>query len=182
MKALLVPTLFLITAASTWSADPPPNELVAKLTATIREHCPDAQVAVTNGLFTANYGTMMFTLHPRQMTGELLAKTRQVEGPNFKGFVLTVGVEKGPYRGQAWIPQELHGPYYPTFINGPPTEDGTNHYWITFSYGTRLDPKLKQAVLDALPGGNFQQGGAANGSQPVPSQTNGASSTAGSRR
>jgi hypothetical protein len=57
----------------------------------------------------------------------------------------------GPYAGQAMVPQELHGPYYPTFINAPPTEDGGNHYWISFSYGSRLGPGLKQAIFDALP-------------------------------
>ena len=66
-----------------------------------------------------------------------------------------MGVENGPYQGQPVIPQELHGPYYPTFIDGPPTGDGTNHYWITFSNGSGLDPKLKQAIFDALPGGKF---------------------------
>ena len=167
MKSQSVAALVVAVATMTCSAGPPPDALVEKLTAAIREHCPDAEIAVTNGLFTAKYGTMMFTIHPRLMTGEVLAKTRQEEGPNFKGFVLTVGVEDGPYRGQPMIPQELHGPYYPTFVNGPPTDDGANHYWITFSYGTRLDPLLKQAILDALPKGNFQPGGKANGSRPI---------------
>ncbi len=86
------------------------------------------------------------------MTGEISSETQQREGPNFQGFLLTVNVEKGRYEGQAVIPQELRGPYFPTFIDGPATEDGKNHYWITFSYGGRLDPKLKQAVFAALPG------------------------------
>jgi hypothetical protein len=161
MKTLAIGTVILATAALKCFADPPPAELVGKLTAVVREHCPDAQIALTNGLFTAKSGTMIFKLHPRQMTGEILTNTFQEEGPNYKGFVLTVGVENGAYQGQAVVPQELHGPYYPTFLAAPPTEDGTNHYWITFSYGSRLDPKLKQAVLDVLPKGIFWPDGTA---------------------
>ena len=92
------------------------------------------------------------------MTGEFSPKTYQQEGPNFRGFLLTVTVQKGRYEGQAVVPQELHGPYFPTYISAPMTEDGKNHYWITFSYGGRLDPKLKQAIFAALPGGKFQSG------------------------
>jgi hypothetical protein len=157
MKTLIIGTLILATAALKCFADPPP-ELVAKLTAAIHEHCPNAQIVVTNGLFTAKSGTMMFTLHTRQMTGEILTNTFQEEGPNYKGFVLNVEVEKGPYMGQAFGAQELRGPYYPTFIDAPPTEDGTNHYWITFSYGGGLDPKLKQAIFHALSITTFQSG------------------------
>jgi len=162
MKTLIIGTLVLATAALKTFADPPPAGLVTKLTAVIHEHCPDAQIAVTNGMFTAKSGTMMFTLHGIQMTGEILTNTFQEEGPNYKGFILNVEVEKGPYMGQAFGAQEHRGPYYPTFITFPRTEDGTNHYWITFAYGGGLDPKLKQAVFDALPGKISLPDGAAN--------------------
>jgi hypothetical protein len=158
MKTLIIGTLVLATAALKSFADPPQAELVGKLTAAIRERCPEAQIVVTNGLFTAKSGTMMFTLHTRQMTGEILTNTFQKEGPNYTGFVLNVEVEKGPYRGQAFGAQELRGPYYPTFIANPPTEDGTNHYWITFSYGGGLDPKLKQTIFHALSISTSQSG------------------------
>ena len=151
LKSLLISTFVFAATMLRCLAEPPPDALVEKLTAIIRKHCPDAKFEVTNGLFTAKYGTMWFELYVRQMTGEILPKTRQEEGPNFKGFVLKIGVEKGPYAGQPVIPQELQGPYYPTFIDGPPTEEGSNHYWIRFSYGSRFDPKLKQAIFDALP-------------------------------
>ena len=133
-----------------WS-ELPPDKMIKTLTAVIRAYCPEAAIETGNNLFTAKYGTMMFTLHGKSMTGEITATTHQEEGPNFKGFVLMVSMEKGPYTGQAVIPHVLHGPYYPTFIDGPPTKDGTNHYRIVFSYGSRLDPKLKQAIFDALP-------------------------------
>ena len=63
-----------------------------------------------------------------------------------------MAIEKGLYQGAALVPQELQGPYFPTFLNAPPTENGQNHYQIHFAYGSRLDPKLKAALLEALPG------------------------------
>jgi hypothetical protein len=110
MRALILGAAILSATASVCWSERPPEELVKNLTAVIRERCPDATIEVTNDLFTAKYGTMMFTLHGHQKTGEISPKTYQEEGPSFKGFVLPVGVEKGRYDGQAKVPQELHGP------------------------------------------------------------------------
>lgn len=162
MMRLILSVALLVATGAASSKDAPPDELVKKLTGVIREYCPDASILVTNGLFRATYGTMMFTLHGRQKDGEILTETHQQEGPNFKGFLLGVSVEKGPYGGQAVVPQELHGPYFASFIDGPATEDGKNHYWIVFSYGSRLDPRLKQAIFAALPRRKFQQSDGAN--------------------
>jgi len=156
MKTLLLIAAFLAGLESLRASETPPARLVTKLTAVIQEHCPDAAIVTTNGVFTAKHGTMMFTEHGRSMTGEFSERTHQREGPNFKGFLLTITVRLGDYEGQAVVPQELHGPYFPTYINAPVTQDGKNHYWVTFSYGNQLDPKLKQAVFDALPGAKFQ--------------------------
>ena len=156
MKPLLITTLVFVSVALICRADPPPDALVKKLTAVIREHCPDAIIEMKDDNFTAKHGTMIFTLHPHQMTGEILPKTYQEEGPNVKGFLLTVKMHKGKEIAQLVTPQEIRGPYFPTFINDPPTSDGKNQYWISFSYGTRFDTKLKRAIFDALPKGKFQ--------------------------
>ena len=162
MKTLLLIATLLSSFLTPCWGEPPPDELVKKLTAVIREHCPDAAIETTNGVFVAKHGTMMFTLHGGSKTGEFSPKTHEREGPNFKGFRLTVTVEKGRYGGAAVVPQELQGPYFPTYISAPGTEDGENHYWIMFSYGSRLDPKLKQAIFAALPGQEFNQDTGAN--------------------
>ncbi len=182
MKLLVVSTLVLVSAALTCKAEPLPDALVGRLTTVVREHCPDATIEATKDLFTAKHGTMMFTRHGGSKTGEILSQTHQEEGPNFKGFVITVGAAKGFCVGQADNPQELRGPYYSTYIDAPLTEDGKNCYTLTFSYGSRLDPKFKQAIFDAIPKRKFQQDDGANGSQPFRSETNRTSSAAGSRR
>ena len=130
---------------------PPSKELVKKLTETIRKHCPDAKFEVTTESFIAKHGTMMFTVHGHSMGGEVDEKTHQQEGPNFKGFLLKVSLEDGLYAGQAGAPQTLREPYWQRFFDVPSTDDGKQYHRINFSYGSSLDPKLKQAIFDAIP-------------------------------
>ncbi len=169
-----------ITALSAGAADLP-DELVKKLSATLRELCPDAQIEISNSVFTAKHGTMMFTLHSTSKTGEVYPQTYQKEGPNFKGLVLTVSLKDGPYQGAAATPQTLQGPYFSTFIDAVATEGGDQHYWVTFSYGSRLDEKIRSEILQVIPKRKLQDS-AANGSQPTRSTTSRTSSAAGSRR
>ncbi len=133
----------------------PSKELVKKLSEAILKHSPDAKIEITKEGFFAKDGTMMFTIHGRSKTGEVSRETGQQEGPNYKGFMLRVSLEEGTYSGAAAIPQTLQGPYFPTFIDGPATDDGKNYHRISFSYGSRLDPKLKQAILEAIPKTKF---------------------------
>jgi hypothetical protein len=154
MRTLITLLVFTMTT-STGKSERPPDALVEKLTAAIRRHVPEAQVEATDKAFTAKHGTMAFTIHDRSKTGEVYAATRQEEGPNFRGFMLTVSREPGEYRGAAVTPQTLQGPYFPTYIDSPAIEDGKGHYWIRFSFGSRLDPKLQQAIFEALPKSRF---------------------------
>jgi hypothetical protein len=182
MKALpLALVLIATTALNTISAELP-DSLTKKLSATILEHCPDALIEVSDSGFTAKHGTMMFTMHGKSKTGEVFPQTYQEEGPNFRGFLLNVSLKEGAYEGAAVVPQTLQGPYFPTFIDAPRTDDGVHHYWVRFSFGRRLDPKLRDAIFDAIPKSKFQPGGAANRSQPIPTETDTASVAAGSDR
>ena len=98
---------------------------------------------------------MMFTVHGRSMTGEVSRETYEEEGPNYKGFLLRVSLHEGVYSGQAAVPQTLQGPYYPTFIDAAATPDGKKYHSVSFSYGSRLEPKLKQAIMDTIPKTKF---------------------------
>lgn len=150
MKAPLL-VLLLGFLHSFAHAGPPPDEVMDRLTAAIREHSPDAKIEAAERGFTAKAGTMIFTLHRRSKTGEVFAQTDQREGPNFRGFMLSVSLLDGPYQGAAATPQTLKEPYFSTFLDARPAEGGRKHYWITFSYGGRLDERLKTAILEALP-------------------------------
>ncbi len=133
----------------------PSEEMVKKISEAIRTHCPDAKIEVTKNMCVAKNRTMQFTVHNQSMTGDFSRETHQEEGPNATGFMLQVALRDGKYRGQAGVPQTLHGPYFPTFIDAPVTADGKQYYWVSFKYGSNLDPKLKQAILDVIPRTKF---------------------------
>jgi hypothetical protein len=149
-------------------AGPPPDEVVQKLTETIRKHCPEAKIEVTEKGFVAKSGTMMFTLHSKSKTGEVYPETYQQEGPNFKGFILRIEVLDGKYEGAAVIPQTLQGPYFPTFIDAPSVEKEKQHYEVRFSCGSRLDPDLKKGIFEVIPKTRFQPGAAPNDGPALP--------------
>lgn len=128
-----------------------PADLVARLTKTIREHCPNAQIAAKGESFSAKSGTTMFTFHHRQKGDKEFETTYQEEGPDDRGFILSVLLVEGPYQGQLLTPAEVKGPHFPTFVDAVPTENGKTHYYVHFSYGVGIDPKLKEAVFAALP-------------------------------
>ena len=129
----------------------PSEEMVKKLSEAILKHCPDAKIEVTKDAFVAKDGTMMLTLHRRGKAGEVYRETYSEEGPNHKGFLLRVSLNGGAYSGAAAIPQTFQEPYFQRFFTATPTDGGKKHFLIDFSYGSRLDPELKQAILEAIP-------------------------------
>lgn len=148
-KAVLVWLVLMATEAVGHGA-PLPEALANTLKAAIQKECPDAKFEVAGDSFIAKHKTMLFTVHDRLMTGEIRSQTRQQEGPNYKGFLLQVTLQPGRETPQALTPQTIREPYWSTYINNPPTSDGKDHYWVSFSYGGRLDQKLKAAILEAI--------------------------------
>ena len=94
---------------------------------------------------------MDFTIHSRWKTGEISEKTRTVEGPNYRGFMLEVSLQEGLYQGAAVVPQTLDRPYWKTYIDAINKEDSGKHLWVSFSYGGRIDQKFFQAIFKSLP-------------------------------
>ncbi len=154
---IFVAIAFLMSSMKGWSA-PISDLLTKKLTVAIREHCPEAQIEVTEKTFTAKFETMMFTIHNRNKGGVFSSSTSQEEGPNYKGFILTVSRANGEYWGATATPQTIKGPYFSTYVDAPQTEDSKDYYWVQFSYGSGVDEKLKAAILEALPKIRSEQG------------------------
>jgi len=166
----IISALVVLAFAIPTMAAPPPNDMFKKLIETIRKHCPDATIEVTEKGLKAKYGTIVYTLHARSKTGEVYAQTYQQEGPNYRGFVLTISLHDGKYEGAAMVPQTLQGPYFPTFIDAVPVEVEKKHYQVHFSYGNRLDHEIIKAIFDAIPRSRPHQpaGGDAKDHAPQP--------------
>ena len=71
MSRTLRATIALITSVSPACAAPPSDEVMEKVTAAIRKHCPDATIQTTKQAFVAKFGTMTYTLHARGKGGEV---------------------------------------------------------------------------------------------------------------
>ncbi|MCA1660286.1 MAG: hypothetical protein LC642_07095 [Verrucomicrobiaceae bacterium] len=148
------PKLFFISlllATPGKAQEAPIVTLDRALTPIVRTHFPDAQIQVTETSYVAKFGTMDFTVDARQKTGEILAKTHIEEGPNFEGFILRIELQEGRrYLGALRIPQDTPQPYWSTFLDSR-TVSKDRHFFIRFSYGSRLRKEFKKAILDALP-------------------------------
>jgi hypothetical protein len=151
IASVLFSTILTAFAQSATAGEPPPAAVVERLSEVIRRHCPEVRISADKEKFVAKHATMIFTLHNRSKTGEISQHTYQAEGPNHKGFIVTVWRDEGPYEGAAVMPQTMEEPYYSTFIDAVPTEDRRGHLRVGFSYGRRIDENLKQAIRAALP-------------------------------
>ncbi len=127
-------------------------DLTARVLQIIQTHCPKAETKLDgDGNLVAKHGTMVFTVHSRGMGGEVYERTLQMEGPNFRGFLISIDRREGVGRGyQSMAPLTSRHPYWDTYHDRPATEDGKDHYFVLFSYGSRLDGKFKAALLDAI--------------------------------
>ena len=148
---MLKPLLLLVALISTaCAADSPLGEVDQSLTEIVRRYFPDAKIERAENAYIAKHGTMEFTVHNSSKTGEFSPQAGEEEGPNFKGFILDIRVNEGPYQGAAVVPQELRRPYWTTYITAERVPGKDKHYFIGFSYGGRLDPEFKAAIFTAL--------------------------------
>jgi len=157
MRKILTIMITFLTVTITCVAAPPPDDLILKLTKAIHNYCPEAVIVVNKQGLVVKDKTMIYTLHGQSKSGEFDPQTYQKEGPKFNGFILLISLYDGQYDGAAKVPQTLHGPYFPTYIDAPKGDDGEKHYQIHFSYGSGLNPELKKAIFEIIPKSKFQQ-------------------------
>lgn len=158
MSEFMFAALALAVAGSGSTPQPPPDDLIRRLTDAIRAHCPNATIEVTKEGLIAKHDTMLYTVHRRSKGGMVSPETYQEEGPNADGFLLRVALHDGRYQGAAVVPQTLNAPYFLTYIDAPAASRPDTHYFVTFSYGSQLDPKLKAAIMRTIPQTRFVPG------------------------
>ena len=151
MHTSLICAVLLAGCSATFAAPAKQSELADKISKLVKKHFPDAIIAQDNSTLSAKHGTMVFTIHRHWKTGKILEETDQVEGPNYKGFMISLSVQNGKYEGAAMVPQTLNRRYWKTYIDRPPTDDDKGYYVINFSYGARLDRDFMKAIFEALP-------------------------------
>ena len=135
------------------------------------------------------YRPQKFLVHGRSKIGEWSTNVVERLGPSFTGFVLWIHLERLGEVNQALTPQTVQEPYWRTFLDVTPIVGTTNQIYWALSSGGRTDKQVLANVRQALgslagrePKPGTEPNGAAKGSQPIRSETNRTSSTAGSRR
>jgi len=157
MKKLILLVIMFITSSLSCYADSSSGELWKNLSTVIRQNCPNAQIQLptsnSSNFFSAKNDTLIFNIHIKKVDGEFLEETLPTEGPNSRGFYLTIEVRNGKFSdySKTTMPQESEGPYYRTYMNTPPIKDKNSYYSIRFEYGKNIDSKLKEAIFNALP-------------------------------
>jgi len=113
MRIRFTPILFTLFAfVTTVFASPEEKEFNNNVTEIIQKHFPKAEITTNNGNLVAKHGTMVFSEHARLKTGEIKNEVKKVEGPNYKGFMLSISLQSERYRGAAIFPQTLRRTYW----------------------------------------------------------------------
>lgn len=145
MKLVVVVSFALLLACSVVAGEPIGGEYRGKLGAAIRQHHPGAKVEGEGNRLVYRLRTHTFKIHTIHKNGRISQKPHDEEGPNVDGILVEVTIHDGNYLGQAEIPQDLHRPYWRTFINAYPVSGG-QYLWVSISYGTRTDKKLVDSI------------------------------------
>jgi hypothetical protein len=104
----------------------------------------------SDSALVAQYQTQPFLIYGRYQTGELAAKPDTEIGPNYQGFLLKLGMRTGKYTGQFVVPQELHGPYWTTYVNAVPIKGGNRYLWVSLSYGIQSNAVLLKQITQMV--------------------------------
>jgi hypothetical protein len=136
--------------------------LEMKFKSLLKNSCPDATVAIARDKedeLVVQYRTQKFTVHGTDRLGNYNEKPHEKLGPNRRGFLLRVTVQKGSYDGPLAIPQEFSEPYWKTFLAEHPIRGGAadmEYLWVRLSHGAGADEqllaKIKKTVADFAAG------------------------------
>jgi len=154
MKKLLFTLGLLITLATvSYSND---NEAIFKIAkekidpiiATLK---PKAIIELKNeNTLIISYRKRKFTIHGTSMIGKHSDKPYETDGPDYKGFILTLYVQTTGTINQAITPQILKRPYWSTYLNVTPIRSTKKQFFWSLSYGRRTDKKLLEKIKKAI--------------------------------
>jgi len=96
------------------------------------------------------YRTRKFMIHNGSMIGKYSEKAHEEEGPGYKGFMLTINLQKAGAANQACIPQTIRGPYWRTDLNITVIKGSDKQLYWGLSYGNCVDSKLLEKTRTAV--------------------------------
>ncbi len=96
------------------------------------------------------YKTRKFMVHGHSKIGQHSEQARQREGPNYRGVLLRIHLQKSGTVNQAMVPQTITEPYWQTDLNITLIDNHDKQLYWALSYGPRTDRKLIRALTEAV--------------------------------
>ncbi|HLZ53090.1 MAG TPA: hypothetical protein VKS19_01295 [Verrucomicrobiae bacterium] len=96
------------------------------------------------------YEVRKFMVYSPYMTGGWSTNAFEEIGPEAKGFVLTINIEKLGEPEQLVTPQTMREPYWETYLAITPIAGTTNQAYWALSCGARADPALQERIKQAV--------------------------------
>jgi len=158
MKLILsITTLLLFTSNLTFSLeegetiDPVLASFKEQLETELKEFASSSDIIIPDGYqggsLILKYQTRTYMVHKRSK-GAILSELEEREGPDTKGILLSVGVQKKGWINQAWTPQISQQPYWQTYLNVYPVADTEKQLYLALSYR----PRTNEAWIEKIKG------------------------------
>ncbi len=126
------------------------QSLLDRVSEIVSEHYPEVKMQREGDVYTFAHATRPFMVHGRSMTGQVSESAREVVGPSYTGFILRLDYHDKNQVYQPELPQLLNKPYWSTYIIRFDIEADKKHYFISFSYGSRLDEAFRKKIFEIL--------------------------------
>jgi hypothetical protein len=147
---LLLVHLGILVLAPARAADdealqnPKLKRFYSELQTLFRKHYPKATSHLLKDKIHFEHGTRIFIVHEPLMTGEW-QDPWETRGPKPGGILCDITLQKGPYQGQAVVPQTFDKRYFKSLLAAPYSSKHDAHLEIHLSYPRNVsDDFLKQ--------------------------------------
>jgi len=127
------------------------NKVLIKLDEIIKPLEPKVQKDQENSSsLIISYRKRKFMVHPSLMTGERSEKAIEMDGPDYRGFILRLFLEPAGTINQAETPQTLIEPYWKTYLDVSIIKDTDKQFYWSLSYGNRTSKALIDSLIKAV--------------------------------
>jgi hypothetical protein len=97
-----------------------------------------------------SYQTRKYLVYDVNMTGRYTEQATEQEGPDYKGFILSLNIQSGDTINQAVVPQTLRRPYWYTYLDITKIKNMDKQFYWSLSYGNATDKKIIDSLIKTI--------------------------------
>ena len=150
MRFIAMVSVVMMAAGAVVADDSPLSQVADALTKIAAELNPVSSVVQDRRAVSLSYETRKFMVHNTDKLGRHWAKAHETVGPKTDGLIVQISLQDGRYFGAAKIPQNIHRPYWITYVNAYPIAKGKQHLHVNISYGGRTDRETVKKIKTLL--------------------------------